>query len=149
MSSGDAQAGGRHRTDRDRNVILRWSGRVIRIGQAATDLDQCRLQLFDTRLVAVPGELGVLVLGAHMSRPEAQFKPPCGQDVGGGSHPREQRGIPESDVQDVRAQPHPRAQVGGRGQRRERIRSAEMIGSGDHVAAERIRPHDHFTKRAD
>ena len=149
MHCGDAQTGRCHRPDHDRNVILRGSGVLVGISQAAANLEQDLFQLLHSRLVTVPRELCVLVLGSHVTRAEPKFKATGRQEVGRGSGPREQRGIPESDVQDVRAQTHPGAHLAGRGQRCEWVRSAQMIRSGDQVAAERLRAVDHLAKRRD
>ena len=77
---------------------------------------------------------------------EPQLDPAVAEQVGCGHRSRQQRRVPESHVEHIGPQPHPRADRGGCRQRREGIRRAQVIGSGDHVAAQLVCASDHVVQ---
>lgn len=115
---------------------------MIRGREPSLDLVEGALHLIDPLTVAWPGQPGVFVLAAHVARAEAELDPAVGEQVGRGGGAREQRRIPEPHVQYVGSKAHPRRDLRGGVQNGERVRSPQMIGGCEHVAAKTLRPPD-------
>jgi photosystem II stability/assembly factor-like uncharacterized protein len=112
------KASGGHRADRQRQRPLHRPGSYA-VGKPTTDLAHRRRQPLDAFMQRSPRNPGIVELGAHVPRTQPELQAAAGQCVRRGGLAREQRGIPEADVEDVGAKADALADHPGRNERAE------------------------------